>query len=124
MDMSKAFHNTLNTLNTSVKMAIFDSLVRSIYMYNAALCTVTETKQIDSFQEKLLRISINIRYPRIISSIQLMELTKQKPWSQMIKKQRLRWFGHCKRLPDDSPAKQALEKLFYIFKLCVMFQKR
>jgi hypothetical protein len=46
----------------------------------------------------------------MISSIQLMELTKQKPWSQMIGKHRLRWFGHCKRLPDDSPAKRALEE--------------
>ena len=91
-------------------MRICDCLVRSIYMYNACLWTVTETiqKQIDSFQRKLLRIAINIRYPRLISSNRLMEITKQKPWSETIATQRLRWFGHCQRLPDDSPAKQAL----------------
>ena len=38
----------------------------------------------------------------------MIEITKQKPWSKIIAVQRLRWFGHCQRLPDESPAKQAL----------------
>jgi hypothetical protein len=102
-----------SSLRISTKMRIFDCLVRSIFMYNASLWTLTETmvKQIDSFQRKLLRIALNIRYPRIITNIQLMELTKQNKWSDIIATQRLRWFGHCQRLPEESPAKQALREL-------------
>ena len=40
-----------------------------------------------------------------------MELTKQNKWSDIIATQRLRWFGHCHRLPEESPAKQALKEL-------------
>ena len=102
-----------SNLTIKLKMKIFDCLVRSIYMYNSCLWTVTVTmeKQIDAFQRKLLRIAINIRYPKIIKNTELIELTKQTPWSQMIAIQRLRWFGHLQRLPEESPAKQALNEL-------------
>ena len=31
-----------------------------------------------------------------------------KEWSREIKKRRLKWFGHLLRLPNETPAKQAL----------------
>ena len=79
-------------------------------MYNAALWTVTDTlaKQIASFQRKLLRHTLSIKYSRVITNIELLQITKQTPWSAIIAKQRMQWYGHCKRLPEDSPAKQAL----------------
>ena len=39
-----------------------------------------------------------------------MNITKQTPWSKIIEIQRLRWLGHCFRLPEDSPAIQALRE--------------
>ena len=112
-ETSKSLENIWKSkLTIKLKMTIFDCLVRSVYMYNACLWAVTDTiqKQIDSTQRKLLRIAINIRYPKIISNEKLMEITKQKPWSQIIARQRLKWYGHCQRLPEESPAKQAMNE--------------
>ena len=113
IEASKSLKNIWNSnLTIKMKMKIFDCLVRSIYMYNACLWTVTETikKQIDAFQRKMLRIAINIRYPQIITNNKLIEITKQEPWSKTIDKQRLKWYGHCKRLPEECPATIALEE--------------
>ena len=37
------------------------------------------------------------------------EITKQKKWSDIIKRKRLTWFGHLARLPDQTPARRALD---------------
>ena len=37
-------------------------------------------------------------------------MTKQKPWSEVIKKRRLKWAGHLMRLPEQTPARVALNK--------------
>ena len=38
------------------------------------------------------------------------QLAKQTPWSENIEKRRLSFFGHICRLPEDTPAKIALNK--------------
>ena len=35
---------------------------------------------------------------------------KQEPWSEKIKKRRLRFFGHICRLPPNTPARRALNE--------------
>ena len=97
-------------LTISLKMQIFDCLIRSVFLYNSELWTVSNSiqKSIDATQRRLLRTALNIKYPTIITNAKLIELTKQTPWSQIIATQRIRWFGHCLRLPDDCPTKLAL----------------
>ena len=92
------------------KLRIFDSYIKPIFLSNSELWTVTSNieGQIDSFQRRLLRWAINIRYPKKISTNELKERLKYQPWSVYISTQRLRWLGHALRLPEDSPAKQAL----------------
>ena len=101
-----------SSLSISHKVDIFNCLIKSIFLYNSSLWTVTNTikRKIDSFHRRLLRTAINFKYPKKISNDALMAITKQKSWSSTINVQRLRWFGHCMRLPDDSPAQQALKE--------------
>ena len=42
--------------------------------------------------------------------MKLYEITKQKNWSTTIRTRRLKWLGHAIRLPDNTPAKQALSE--------------
>ena len=51
---------------------------------------------------------MNIRWPKIATNNEVYETTRQKPWSQVIEKRELSWFGHLIRLADDTPAKLAL----------------
>ena len=36
--------------------------------------------------------------------------TNQRPWSQTVKRRRFSFFSHMARLPDDNPAKRALNE--------------
>ena len=70
----------------------------------------TTNKIIDGYHRRLLRNAINIKWPNKISSEDLYKKTEQKKWSETLKLRRLRWFGHALRLPEETPAKMALEE--------------
>ena len=100
-----------NRLSVSTKVRVFDVFVSSIFLYNAELWTLTTTKEkkLDALHRRLLRTScLNVRWPKIASNKEVYEKTGAVPWSQRIRKRTWSWFGHLARLPDDSPAKEAL----------------
>ena len=71
--------------------------------------TQTQENQIDAFQRKMIRINVlNVKWPRKMSNENVYKLSKIKPWSYKVKKQRLNWFGHLIRLDEEVPAKKAL----------------
>ena len=97
---------------TSIKTKVmfFNALVGSIFLYNASLWSMNETRngQVNSFQRRMLRYAINIKWPRKISNDNLYNITKQVKWSDIISYRRLTWFGHLIRLPESTPARRAL----------------
>jgi hypothetical protein len=112
-----AFNNfrhimTSNKISTETKMKIFQAFVNSIFLYNSELWTLTKALEfkIDVFQRSLLRRVINTRRIDKMSNIILYRKTNTTPWSETIKKRRLNWFGHLLRLPDNTPAKLALQE--------------
>ena len=86
--------------------------VDSIFLYNSELWTLTKTAEnkIDSYHRRILRRAINVRWPNKISCEDLYNKTKQETWSGKIKTQRMRWYGHVIRLPEEAPAKLALQE--------------
>ena len=100
-------------INVDKKMIIFNAFIRSIYTYNSCLWTVTKklSNKIDATQRKLLRKTLNIKWPTKISNNELRNLTKQEPWSTFIKRQKIRWLGHALRLPRDTPCRQAIDEV-------------
>ena len=100
-------------LSQNTKLRIFNSYIQPIFLSNSELWTTTETINgtINAFQRRLLRYALNIRYPKTMSNQKLKETAKHMEWSLYISTQRLRWLGHALRLPEDSPAKQALYEI-------------
>ena len=88
------------------------SLISSVFLYNSEIWTTTKDMEeaIDTYQRTNLRKILNIRYPRKITNEMLYNTTNQKPWSRIVKKRKLSFFGHMARLPDDAPAKLALNE--------------
>ena len=72
--------------------------------------TKTLEKKIDAFQRRLLRRAINVKWPKKISSKELYRKTQVRKWSDTIKTRRISWYGHALRLPEDTPAKIALNE--------------
>ena len=102
-------------LQISLKIRIFDALVSSIFLYNAELWTLTSThsKNIDSFQRKLLRWTMNIRYPEIMTNEEVYKKTKLSRWSDTIQRRSLKWVGQMVRLPPRTPARRVLDECMY-----------
>ena len=98
--------------SAATKMRIFDALVSSIFLYNSYLWAMNQTRNgaIDSFQRRLLRHALNLKWPKKISNEHLYNLTKATPWSETIKSRRLSWFGHMMRLPETTPVRIALKE--------------
>ena len=110
-------HNTLETIlgsnqvSEAVRLRIFKAYIESIFHYNSELWTLKKTLEntIDSFQRRILRKVIHVKWPRTINNQELYERTHMTPWSITISKRRLSWFGHLLRLPTETPAKEALQ---------------
>ena len=64
---------------------------------------------IDSFHQRLLRKVIHVTWSRVITNEELYKRAKVTPWSLIICKRRLSWFGHLLRLPSETPAKRSLK---------------
>ena len=86
-------------------------MAASIFLYNSELWNVTKTleKKINSFQRRLLRYVLNIKWPQKISNEKLGGIIKMERWSHTISIRRMSWLGHLFRLPTDTPARQALK---------------
>ena len=97
-------------LSTRLKVRVFNAYVASIFLYNSELWTMTTALEhkLNTFQRSLLRKLLNIRWPQTISNRNLYEQTNEILWSKKIKSRRLSWLGHLLRLPEDTPARQAL----------------
>lgn len=114
--LAMAAYNKLNhvfknkKITTKTKLRVFNTYIVSIFLYNSELWTLTKTLEgkIDCFQRSLLRRLLDIKWPKKVTNQDLYELTEEKTWSSKIKKRRLTWLGHLLRLPENTPARQAL----------------
>ena len=105
------FIMTNSKISLKSKLLAFNAYVAPIFLYNSELWTLNKKRenQVDVFQRKLIKYNVlHVFYPKVISNDELYQLTNCLPWSDVIRKRRLKWFGHLMRLPDGTPAKKAL----------------
>ena len=74
-------------------------------------------KLINIFHRNLLRKNTKIRYPYVIKNNALYRRTNEIAWSEVINIRRLRWTGHLLRLPENAPAKLALNEINQTYKI-------
>ena len=53
---------------------------------------------------------LKVKWPYRIKNDIIYERTAEMKWSKIIESRRLKWLGHMMRLPDTTPAKQALKE--------------
>ncbi len=102
----------LTKLTTRIKL--YETLVQSILLYNAGTWGMSKTdeKNIDSFHRKQLRQVLGIKWPHKIKNEKLYEKTKTQPLSKTITERRWKLLGHIMRLPEECPARRAMQYYF------------
>ena len=98
-------------LSTHHNVKVFRTYIEPVLLYNSETWTLTATleKSLDAFHRRLLRIALNVKYPKVISSQKLYSLTREIPISNKIKKRRLALFGHILRLDPETPAQRVIK---------------
>jgi transcription antitermination factor NusG len=101
-----------NKLSLKTRMKMFNTYITSIFLYNSELWTLTKKleNEIDTFQRRLLRKILKIKYPYKISNENLYKRTLEISWSSKITSRRLRWAGHLLRLPHNTPVSIAFKE--------------
>ena len=98
-------------ISTQHKIRLFRTYTEPVLLYNSEAWALTKTLEdsLNSFHRRLLRIALNIKYPKVISNEKLYKITNEIPISRKIKKRRLALFGHILRLHPNTPAQKALQ---------------
>ena len=99
-------------VNIKLKVRVLNTYIKSIFLYNCEIWTITKELEnsIDIFQRTLMRRAFNIYWRDKISNEEIYNRAGVTEWSIEIKKRRLKWLGHLLRLPDETPARQALHQ--------------
>ena len=119
--VKRAFSNNIfksKTISLKLKVRTFNIYVACIFLYNSETWGITKTMEesIDAFQRRLLRYAINVRWPNKISNKNLIETTNAEPWSQTIRRRRMKFLGHVMRLDENTPVRRAIDEAFKINK--------
>ena len=89
--------------NLKTKLRIYNASVISTLLYGAETwsTTLTEEKRLDSFDLRCLRRILGIRWFHHVRNSEVRRRTGQPPASSLLKKSRLRWYGHVRRMDAD-----------------------
>ncbi|XP_065180193.1 uncharacterized protein LOC135810628 [Sycon ciliatum] len=96
------------------RMRLYKALVLPILLYHSCTWALTKSAldQLDAFHRQQLRSLIQVKWPQKISNVALLQRSGVEPLSRDVKRARWRLLGHIRRLPDECPARMAIEYYF------------
>ena len=114
------------TTKTKKKMKLYNSLVKSVLMYNSCTWGLTKNdeKELDSFHRRQLRQVLGVKYPMKMRNEKVYERTETRPLSIDITKARWKMLGHVLRMNEKTPARMAMKYLFQNLKKEKKFKGR
>ena len=94
------------------KIRILEVDIKSAFPYNSKLWTLTNllAKEIDIFQRGIIKKIFNIHWQDKITYVELYRGYKLKPWSEVIKECRMKWYSHFIKLIEKAPARLVLKE--------------
>ena len=96
------------------RIRLYKALVLPILLYNSSTWALTKSvlEQLDAFHRRQLKSLIQVKWPQKISNVALYQRCSVAPLSRGVKRARWRLLGHILRLPDECPARMAMEYYF------------
>ena len=96
------------TIDITLKLRLFDSLILSILLYGAEAWSLTQRmkKQLNAFGTSCYRVMLGIRRIDRVSNAHVLQKTKRSNISDKLLQQQLRTLGHWLRRPDGENIKR------------------
>ena len=98
------------TLNTKIKIRLYESLVMSTLLYAAETwpMTVADMKRLEAAHHRWQRKILGVSWRDMVRNEEIRQRTGLERLEDILSKRRLRWFGHVQRMDDGRITKQAL----------------
>ncbi|CAF3565234.1 unnamed protein product [Rotaria sp. Silwood1] len=106
-------------ISIQAKIRIFRASVLPVLLYGSELwsLTVAEEQRLKAFYMKCLRTIIGVSIGDRMRNEYVLQLTGQPPLENVLRRNRLRWFGHVNRMDNDQNCPMLTKKtLFASFK--------
>ena len=105
------------SVSITARLRIFRACVLPVLLYGSETwcLTVKQEQRINTFYNKCLRTIIGVNIADKMSNEILLNITGQPPIGNIIRRNRLRWFGHANRTvnPDGSPS--LIKKAMFLY---------
>jgi hypothetical protein len=105
-DLKKSIWNQ-SAISLKIKVQIYRATVLSTVLYGAESWTDKEYSRLNAYNTKLLRV-LTRKKRNEISNDRLYKLTGMEPLKDTIRKYRLRWAGHVRRMDETRLPKKIL----------------
>ncbi|CAM4844407.1 unnamed protein product [Rotaria magnacalcarata] len=109
------------TISITSRFRIYRACVLPVLLYGSETWSITKThkQRISTFYMKCLRIIIGVNLGDRISNDKILEITGQPQIETIIRRNRLRWFGHANRMMNSDNEPSVVKKITFL-----TFQKR
>jgi len=97
-----------------LRLRLYNAFSKPVLLYNCGTWALTglQLEKMDAFHRKQLRLLLGVHWPHRIGNSALYTRCNAHPLRQDIMQTRWRLFGHILRLPESTPAQQAMTMFF------------
>ncbi|CAF3398890.1 unnamed protein product [Rotaria socialis] len=105
------------SISFEAKFRIFRACVLPVLLYGSEIwsVTVTQERRINTFYMKCLRTIIGVNLGDRIANNTLLEITGQPHIENIMRRNRLRWFGHANRLNKEDNEPSIVRKIMFSY---------
>lgn len=98
-------------IQTNTKIRIYKAAVLTILLYGSEVWNTTKKQhhRLEVFHQRCLRRILRIKWYHRTRNVDVLERARINPIETFVGANRLRWFGHVSRMPDDRMPKYLLD---------------
>ncbi|CAF3323508.1 unnamed protein product [Rotaria sp. Silwood2] len=105
------------TVSITSRLRIFRACILPVLLYGSETWSITtlHERRINSFYMKCIRTIVGVNLGDRISNETLLKITGQPPIENIIRRNRLRWFGHVNRMLNNNKEPSIVKKIMFSY---------
>ena len=105
------------TVSPMARLRIFRACVLPVLLYGSEVWTLTNSleQRLCTFYHRCLRTIIAVNLGDRMSNAQLLELTGQPSLTDIMRRNRFRWFGHANRMVNNDGTPSIVKKVMFSY---------